>query len=75
MAGFMTPSVPFAERRFIIMENTITLTIDEIHAIRDEHSRKTKDISFEKYRKLLDAEIKSTLLALNRAKTARNAES
>ena len=52
------------------MENTITLTIDEIHAIRDEHSRKTKDMCFEEYRKLLDAEIGPTLLALNRAKAA-----
>ena len=52
------------------MENTITLTIDEIHAIRDEHSRKTKDMGFEEYRKLLDMEIEPTLLALDRAKTA-----
>ena len=52
------------------MENAITLTIDEIHAIRNEHSRETKDMSFEEYRKLLDAEIAPTLLALERAKAA-----
>ncbi len=46
----------------------ITLTIDEIHAIREEHSKKTKDISFDEYRKILDAEIAPTLLALARAK-------
>lgn len=52
------------------MENTITLTMDEIHTIREEHSRRTKDMNFEEYRKLLDAEIAPTLLALNRAKAA-----
>ena len=52
------------------MENTITLTMDEIHAIRAEHSQRTKDMGFEEYRKLLDAEIAPALLALNRAKTA-----
>ena len=39
------------------MENTITLTIDEIHAIRDEYSKRTKDMEFEEYRKSLDAEL------------------
>ncbi len=51
------------------MEN-ITLTIDEIHAIREEHSQKTKDMDFDEYKKLLDAEIAPTLLALDRAKQA-----
>lgn len=51
------------------MEN-ITLTIDEIHAIREEHSRKTKDMEFDEYKKLLDAEIAPTLLVLDRAKKA-----
>lgn len=49
------------------MEN-ITLTLDEIHAIREEHSRNTKDMNFDEYKKLLDIEIAPTLLALNRAK-------
>lgn len=46
----------------------ISLTIDEIHAIREEHSKKTKDMSFDKYKELLDTEIAPTLLALARAK-------
>lgn len=49
------------------MEN-ISLTIDEIHAIRQEHSQKTKDMSFDEYQKLLDMEIAPALLALDRAK-------
>lgn len=49
------------------MEN-ITLTIDEIHAIREEHSEKTKDMDFNEYRTILDAEIAPTLLALAHAK-------
>lgn len=49
------------------MEN-ITLTIDEIHAIREEHSEKTKGMDFNEYRAILDAEIAPTLLALAHAK-------
>lgn len=49
------------------MEN-ITLTIDEIHTIREEHSKKTKDMDFDEYKKLLDAEIAPMLLALDCAK-------
>lgn len=49
------------------MEN-ITLTIDEIHAIRQEHSQKTKNMSFDEYQKLLDMEIAPALLALDQAK-------
>lgn len=51
------------------MEN-ITLTIDEIHSIRKEHSQKTRNLSFEEYRKLLDDEIAPALLTLARAKEA-----
>lgn len=51
------------------MEN-IALTIDEIHAIREEHSQKTKDMDFNEYKKMLDAEIAPTLLALDQAKKA-----
>ena len=35
------------------METNVTLTIDEIHAIRAEHSERTKNLSFDEYRKLL----------------------
>lgn len=49
------------------MEN-ITLTIDEIHAIRQEHSQRTKNMNFDEYQKLLDMEIAPALLALDRAK-------
>lgn len=48
----------------------ITLTIDEIHAIREEHSRITKNMPFDEYRNFLDSEIASTLLALEHAKEA-----
>ena len=46
----------------------ITLTIDEIHSIREEHSRKTKDMNFDEYKKVLDAEIAPVLLLLNLAR-------
>lgn len=49
------------------MEN-IMLTIDEIHSIREEHSKKTRKLNFDEYRRLLDAEIAPTLLALAHAK-------
>ena len=55
------------------MEN-ITLTIDEIHSIREEHSQKTRKLSFDEYRKLLDAEIAPALLVLSHAKEARKAD-
>lgn len=47
--------------RFLIVENNITLTNDEIHTIRMEHSEKTRNLPFEKYKRLLDAEIAPTL--------------
>ncbi len=48
--------------------NKITLTIDEIHAIREEHYEKTNGLSFDKYKKLLDNEIAPMLLLLNQKK-------
>lgn len=55
------------------MTDNITLTIDEIHAIRAEHYEKTKDMSFDEYKKSLDAEIAPILLILNKAKKNTNA--
>lgn len=46
------------------------LTNDEIHAIRVEHSERTKDLPFEEYRKQLDAEIAPTLRKLEELKKA-----
>lgn len=46
------------------MNNGITLIIDEIHAIRKEHSEKTKDMNFDEYKRLLDAEAAPVRLAL-----------
>jgi hypothetical protein len=51
----------------LIMKN-ITLTIDEIHSIREEHSQRTEKLNFEEYRRLLDAEIAPVLLVLAHAK-------
>ena len=53
------------------MEN-ITLTIDEIHSIREEHSQRTGKLNFDEYRRLLDAEIAPTLLALAHTKEMEN---
>lgn len=50
------------------MTDNITLTIDEIHAIRAEHYEKTKNMSFDEYKKSLDAEIAPILLILNKTK-------
>ncbi|MCM1232698.1 MAG: hypothetical protein NC489_21440 [Ruminococcus flavefaciens] len=50
------------------MNRNITLTIDEIHAIREEHSTRTKNLSNEEYRKLLEEEAAPVRLALERAK-------
>lgn len=52
------------------MENNITLTIDEIHAIRMEHSEQTKNLPFDEYRKLLDEEIAPALKMLEERKKA-----
>lgn len=52
------------------MENSITLTIDEIHAIRVEHSERTKNLSFNEYRKQLDDEIAPALYMLEEMKKA-----
>jgi len=54
------------------MDN-ITLTIDEIHAIRREHSARTKDLPNDEYYRLLEEEAAPVRLALERAK-AQHAE-
>lgn len=50
------------------MKNNITLTIDEIHTIRIEHSEQTKNLPFDEYRKLLDEEIAPALKMLEKKK-------
>lgn len=53
------------------MKNNITLTNDEIHAIRMEHSEKTENLSFKEYKRQLDAEITPTLRRLEEIKKAK----
>ena len=50
------------------MESNITLTNDEIHAIRVENSKKREGMSFHEYRKLLDDEIAPALRKLEELK-------
>ncbi len=52
------------------MKNNITLTNDEIHAIRMENSKKRENMSFHEYRKQLDAEIAPALRMLEEMKKA-----
>lgn len=52
------------------MNNNITLTIDEIHTLREEHCQKTAGLCFAEYRKLLDDEIAPVLDLLNQAKVS-----
>lgn len=58
--------------KFLIMENNITLTNDEIHTIRVEHSEKTGNLPFEEYKRRLDAEITPTLRRLEEIKKSQN---
>lgn len=53
------------------MNDNITLTIDEIHTIRKEHSERTKDLSANEYVKLLDKEAAPVRLAIERIKKER----
>lgn len=43
------------------MNKSITLTVDEIHKIREEHYEKTKNMSFEEYKAELKTEIAPVL--------------
>lgn len=52
------------------MENNITLTNDEIHAIRVENSKKRESMSFREYKEQLDAEIAPALHMLEEMKKA-----
>ncbi len=52
------------------MENNITLTVDEIHTIRMEHSERTKNLSLEEYRKLLEVEAAPVRSAIEHARRA-----
>lgn len=53
------------------MENNITLTIDEIHAIRKEHSERTKDLPANEYIRFLDEEAAPVRLAIERIRMER----
>lgn len=55
------------------MSENITLTIEEIHKIREEHYEKTKAMPFDEYQKNLKAEIAPFLVMLNNAKAKRQA--
>lgn len=50
------------------MENNITLTIDELHAIRKEHSTRTRSLPNDEYCKILEEEATPVRLALEHAK-------
>ncbi len=53
------------------MEDNITLTIDEIHAIRKEHSARTKNLPNDEYNRLLEEEAAPVRAALERARAQR----
>lgn len=53
------------------MMKNVTLTIDEIHEIREEHCRKTGGMSYDEYRKSLDAETADVLRRLSRMREER----
>jgi len=50
------------------MNHNITLTIDEIHAIREEHSGRTKNLPNDEYCRLPEEETAPVRLAPERAK-------
>lgn len=51
------------------MNRNISLTIDEIHTIRKEHSDRTKDLPNDEYYRLLEEEAAPVRTALERAKS------
>lgn len=51
------------------MNRNISLTIDEIHAIRKEHSARTKDLPNDEYYRLLEEEAAPVRIALEHAKS------
>ncbi len=51
------------------MNRSISLTIDEIHAIRKEHSIRTKDLPNNEYYRLLEEEAAPVRAALEHAKS------
>ena len=51
------------------MFRNISLTIDEIHTIRKEHSDRTKDLPNDEYYRLLEEEAVPVRTALERAKS------
>lgn len=51
------------------MNRNISLTIDEIHTIRNEHSTRTKDLPNDEYYRLLEEEAAPVRVALEHAKS------
>ncbi len=51
------------------MNRNISLTLDEIHAIRKEHSDRTKDLLNDEYYRLLEEESAPVRIALEHAKS------
>lgn len=51
------------------MNRNISLTIDEIHTIRKEHSDRTKDLPNDEYYRLLEEEAAPVRTAIERAKS------
>lgn len=51
------------------MKRNISLTIDEIHAIRREHSSRTANLPNDEYYKLLEKEAAPVRAALEHAKS------
>jgi len=55
----------------VVKYKNITLTVDEIHKIREEHYEKTKDMSFEECKAELKAEITLVLAMLESIKESK----
>ena len=54
----------------MVQYKNITLTVDEIHKIREEYYERTKDMSFEEYKIDLKSEIAPILESIRKLKEA-----